>query len=128
MDNIINHVIKLAGVGIIIVSPILAALSWHLEVKRRFRLEAPRWRSSLALLGLTLASASVILMLVCEAINRARGGPEDVDLNVWFARNGFLSVAVALPLSLIGKSRTRWYSFGAGILAISYWFISTWWF
>ena len=118
-------VIALIWIGGMLGSTFLAARSWYLEAKYRFSLEAPRWRSVLALAGLAMASISVLLVPIALLTGLARGGfPYYDPLLMRFFGNGLLSAAAAVLFGSVGKGRARWPSLGIGLFIGFFWFIT----
>jgi len=119
-----NVIVVIVIVGMF-ASPLLAARCWYLELRRRFSLEAPRWRSELALAALALASVSVIMSLGYFLRSVTRGGDFYSDpLLEKFMGGGLFSAILALPCALVGKGRARWPSLGIGLFMAFFWFMS----
>jgi len=94
---------------------------WRLPV----RIEAPAWRSYLAIGGFALVGLSQFLLIATGIwLDVSRS---DNPVQGWLLETGALVALVALFASLLGRGPLRWQAFGLSALNIFVWIVSIPW-
>jgi hypothetical protein len=89
------------------------------------RIGVPAWRGYVAMVGIGLAGVSALLWVVSLIWARAIGGFPFYDpVLLRFYRWGFLTSALGLFVSLVGKGKLRWPTTGLSLLMSMLWFMA----
>ncbi len=89
------------------------------------RIGVPAWRSYVAIVAIGLAGVSALLWVVSLIWARAIGGFPFYDpVLLRFYRWGFLTSALGLFVSFVGKGKLRWPTTGLSLLMSMLWFMA----